>query len=101
MDYYTLPQVPNQRFEIQINGMLVEFRTHLFRGLLHCSVFIGGECVSSTQPVIGMEDLLPKNVAQAIGGNFCFMSAEGSYVDYTKISTAANHFRFTPFSGEE
>lgn len=95
--YYVLPKTPNQTFEVQIEGVVVSFQLHMFRGLLYIGASIDGEAIVECQPVVGNTPILPRDISMKLGGNFMFETLGNGYPSYEMFETIACRFCFVGF----
>lgn len=97
MTYYSLPSVPNQTFEIQVNGLLLEMALRTFRGSLFLDVTIDNEPVVSGFRAVADVNFLPRFVTDAIGGTMFFVKTDGPYPTYENFNSVRPSIAFRPY----
>lgn len=97
MTKYNLPGVPNQTFEIQIEGVLFFFTLRTFRGSMFVDIDMDGDRIISGLRVVNEHNILPRTASDSVSGNFQFRVAGRGYPDYTLLNSGYAYMLFIPY----
>lgn len=87
-------QTANQNFNTSINKHGFNFNLRSFRGLLYATVDVDGVNVVAGFRVVHNAEILPASIARAVGGNFRFITQDGSYPTYKDLDGVACRLLF-------
>lgn len=80
MEQINISRLPNQSFFVIVGEAQVNFRLHVFNGLLYCDLYVNGVLVSASTRCNPNQPLLPKYYNESIG-NFMFVTTDDRYPD--------------------
>lgn len=97
MTKYNLPGVPNQTFEIQLEGYLFSFALRTFRDSMFMDVAVDDEIIVTGLRVVNGQNILPRHIADTVSGNFQFRVVGGDYPDYNLIGDGFAYLVFLEY----
>lgn len=81
----SMSSVPNQDFDVYLDGVRYYFRLHLFRDMLYADVTVNDEQVIRSVRCIDRTWLIPFASANAGFGNFRFEDDARQYPDWRRF----------------
>ena len=97
MTEFDISNVPNQKFNTNINGRKSAFEFRTFRDIVYINVYVDDVLFCSGVKAVPNDSLFPSKVNEAAGGTFMFVSISDDYPSHTLFNGVACRFVFNPY----